>query len=76
MFPEIPGKYQKAKWTETLAVTKAKTQLWEKFGEAMEQNIWPPNNSVEPLYNLGGESHALMVLYTVRKWSCWLQLRI
>lgn len=39
IFPEIPGKYQKAKWTETLAVTKAKTQLWEKFGEAMEQNI-------------------------------------
>lgn len=33
IFPEIPGKYQKAKWTVTLAVTKAETQLWEKFGE-------------------------------------------
>ncbi|KAK0147792.1 Craniofacial development protein 2 [Merluccius polli] len=37
--PEAAGRYRQAKWSAAVAVTEAKTQTWEEFGEAMENDF-------------------------------------
>ena len=38
--PEAADGYRQAKRASARAVTEAKTLVWEKFGEAMEEDYW------------------------------------
>ena len=38
--PEAAGRYRVAKRAAALVVAKAKTQVWEEFGENMENDFW------------------------------------
>ena len=67
--PEAADRYQQAKRAAVRAVAEAKTQVWEKFGEAMEedyrsasrkfwQTIWRLRRGKQPstntVYGVGG----------------------
>ena len=73
--PEAVARYPQARRTAASAVTEAKQQVWEEFGEAMEKDFQHQSVSGKPFDTLGGGNGEPSKLYIVRMGHCWPQLR-
>ena len=65
--PEAADGYRQARRAAARAVAEAKTRVWEKFGEAMEEDS---RNSGKPSDASGGGSSPPPTLFTVEVGSC------